>query len=284
MDRNYIPTQFSFLEDRDFVGRADVGVGTTANPTNSRALHCFKCQGLGHIARECPNKQLVIIVDDITPVYDTENDEDVVQEIDELVYADQRDALMTQSVLNVNVVETRSANVVADALSRRHVLTSSLQIQVPGFDTFRELYQDDPDFPAVDYIELSHLLNLFDFSSPFIAPLFTRRAEPNIMLKALKNGLLITVDAVGFTQESDLQIKMEHGCVVVKGEASTVKGDKVVNEVVPVPVELKYDPSEVIAQLIGGVVLVFVPNGSKEEGKDMCVTVVWGDVMKLIAI
>ena len=97
-------------------------------------------------------------------------------------------------------------------------------------------------------------------------------------------AFLISVDAVGFTQESDLQIKMEHGCVVIKGEASTVKGDKVVNEVVPVPVELKYDPSEVTAQLIGGVVLVFVPNGSKEEGKDMCENVLWGDVMKLIAI
>ena len=104
------------------------------------------------------------------------------------------------------------------------------------------------------------------------------------MLKAFKNGLLITVDAVGFTKESDLQIIMELGCIVVKGEATTVKGDKVVNEVVPVPVELKYDPSAVTAQLIGGVILVFVPNGSKEEGKDMCVNVVWEDVMKLIAI
>nr|GEW23027.1 RNA-directed DNA polymerase [Tanacetum cinerariifolium] len=42
-----------------------------------------------------------------------------------------------------------SANVIADALSRRHVLTSSLQIQVPGFDTFRALYQDDPDFHTI---------------------------------------------------------------------------------------------------------------------------------------
>nr|GEX65065.1 reverse transcriptase domain-containing protein [Tanacetum cinerariifolium] len=41
--------------------------------------------GLGHVARECPNKQLVTVVDDTTPVYDTENDEDVVQDIDELV-------------------------------------------------------------------------------------------------------------------------------------------------------------------------------------------------------
>ncbi|GJS01618.1 reverse transcriptase domain-containing protein [Tanacetum coccineum] len=42
-----------------------------------------------------------------------------------------------------------SANVVADALSRRHVLTSSLKVQVHGFDTFHDLYQDDPDFCTI---------------------------------------------------------------------------------------------------------------------------------------
>nr|GEZ88752.1 reverse transcriptase domain-containing protein [Tanacetum cinerariifolium] len=36
--------------------QADFGIGTTANPTNARVLLCFKCQGLGHVARECPNK------------------------------------------------------------------------------------------------------------------------------------------------------------------------------------------------------------------------------------
>nr|GEV97955.1 RNA-directed DNA polymerase [Tanacetum cinerariifolium] len=141
-------------------------------------------------------------------------------DIDELVYADQGEALVTQRVLNVAMAETGddtswlwnnifrtkcttkgkvctviidggscdnmvattlkyingqhklsprhakwveflqaysftirhkagSANVVADALSRRHVLTSSLQIQVSGFDTFRTLYQDDPDFRTI---------------------------------------------------------------------------------------------------------------------------------------
>ena len=39
-----------------------------------------------------------------------------------------------------------ASNTVADALSRRHVLTSEMKIQVCGFDTFRALYQDDPDF------------------------------------------------------------------------------------------------------------------------------------------
>nr|GEZ69401.1 reverse transcriptase domain-containing protein [Tanacetum cinerariifolium] len=86
--------------------QADVGIGTIANPTNSRVLRCFKYQGLRHVARECPNKLLVTIMDDTTPVYDIENDEDVVQDIDGLVYADQGEALVTQRVLNVAVAET----------------------------------------------------------------------------------------------------------------------------------------------------------------------------------
>lgn len=42
-----------------------------------------------------------------------------------------------------------SQNHVADALSRRHSLLATMQVRVKGFDTFRDLYRDDPDFRDV---------------------------------------------------------------------------------------------------------------------------------------
>ncbi|GJY83280.1 hypothetical protein Tco_0496656 [Tanacetum coccineum] len=35
----------------------------------------LRCQGLGHLKRDCPNKQLVAFVDDVEPKYDTENED-----------------------------------------------------------------------------------------------------------------------------------------------------------------------------------------------------------------
>nr|GEV32692.1 hypothetical protein [Tanacetum cinerariifolium] len=42
-----------------------------------------------------------------------------------------------------------SNNQVADALSRRHLLITTIQIRVQGFDSFRGLYCDDPDFREI---------------------------------------------------------------------------------------------------------------------------------------
>ncbi|GJS40210.1 RNA-directed DNA polymerase [Tanacetum coccineum] len=42
-----------------------------------------------------------------------------------------------------------SNNQVADALSRRYSLITTMQIQVQGFDSFRGLYCDDPDFKEI---------------------------------------------------------------------------------------------------------------------------------------
>nr|GFC78378.1 reverse transcriptase [Tanacetum cinerariifolium] len=42
-----------------------------------------------------------------------------------------------------------SDNQVADALSHRHSLITTMQIRVQGFDSFRGLYYDDPDFREI---------------------------------------------------------------------------------------------------------------------------------------
>ncbi|KAI3819028.1 hypothetical protein L1987_12850 [Smallanthus sonchifolius] len=81
-----------------------------------------------------------------------------------------------------------SANTVADALSRRHALTTSVRLQVEGFGNFRALYPDDSDFrdvwvncrlhPVHDFtIHDGYLFKELDYvylKAPFVTPLFWR--------------------------------------------------------------------------------------------------------------
>nr|GEU35812.1 hypothetical protein [Tanacetum cinerariifolium] len=71
-------------------------------PTNqtrtSNALRCFKCQGLGHLKRDCLNKQILSFVDEPEPTYDTEEEE---EEPTEVLYHDRGEILVSRRVLNV---------------------------------------------------------------------------------------------------------------------------------------------------------------------------------------
>lgn len=84
------------------IQKAETATGNTSVLSNQRVPRWFKCPGLGHIARECPNRQLVTFEDEPTPIYDTENEDEVTKREVEIVDADQGEALITQRLLNVS--------------------------------------------------------------------------------------------------------------------------------------------------------------------------------------
>nr|GEX74148.1 hypothetical protein [Tanacetum cinerariifolium] len=64
----------------------------------------YKCIGVGHYARDCPNlKALAFVPDDVNPIYDTDASLELDKPGDELVYPDREEALVIQRVLNVVV-------------------------------------------------------------------------------------------------------------------------------------------------------------------------------------
>nr|GEW95804.1 reverse transcriptase domain-containing protein [Tanacetum cinerariifolium] len=69
----------------------------TTQTGTSNALRCFKCQGLGHLKQDCPNKQILSFVDEPEPTYDIEEEE----EPTEVLYLDRGEIFMSRRVLNV---------------------------------------------------------------------------------------------------------------------------------------------------------------------------------------
>ncbi|XP_061364670.1 uncharacterized protein LOC133308096 [Gastrolobium bilobum] len=75
----------------------------------STGKRCFKCQGIGHFAADCPNKQIVTFAE--APIFDEEPIYDNVDEQEEaeseevgIVYADTGESLVVRRVLNVDMV------------------------------------------------------------------------------------------------------------------------------------------------------------------------------------
>ncbi|GKB43842.1 putative RNA-directed DNA polymerase, partial [Tanacetum coccineum] len=82
-----------------------------SNPSSSRggattSKRCYKCQGLGHFAADCPNRQIVTILEeDFGPVFDECGDEveENVFDQEEITYADSGEALVVRRTLSTVV-------------------------------------------------------------------------------------------------------------------------------------------------------------------------------------
>ncbi|GJV87680.1 reverse transcriptase domain-containing protein [Tanacetum coccineum] len=85
--------------------KADPPVIPTTQTGTSTTLRCFKCQGLGHLKRDCPNKQVIALVDDLVPTYDTEAEDDK-DEPSEILYPDRGEALVIRRTLNITMADT----------------------------------------------------------------------------------------------------------------------------------------------------------------------------------
>ncbi|GJW17140.1 reverse transcriptase domain-containing protein [Tanacetum coccineum] len=75
-------------------------IGVSPTPTTS-SLRCFKCQGIGHLKRDCPNKTSSShLLDEVDPLYVHQDEAET-----EVVYPDRGELLVTRRLLNTAVLD-----------------------------------------------------------------------------------------------------------------------------------------------------------------------------------
>ncbi|XP_071708258.1 uncharacterized protein [Rutidosis leptorrhynchoides] len=87
-------------------GKSDQRASASNPGTSNRTPKCFKCQGMGHYARDCPNQKTITTWEDEYPKYDTDGEPEPHEqktEGTEMIYADQGEALVIHRTLNTTV-------------------------------------------------------------------------------------------------------------------------------------------------------------------------------------
>ncbi|GAV79154.1 hypothetical protein CFOL_v3_22619 [Cephalotus follicularis] len=97
-----MPTK-SVLTVAKLIPKKDQASGS--NQTNSKLKRCYKCQGLGPFAADCPNRIIITLVAEESAQKFDESDEEQSEssENGEIIYADQGESLVLRRILNVAV-------------------------------------------------------------------------------------------------------------------------------------------------------------------------------------
>nr|GEW15244.1 hypothetical protein [Tanacetum cinerariifolium] len=86
--------------------KADPPTLTGVSPTSTTSsLYCFNCQTIGHLKRGCLNKQVLTLIDEADPFYDTKDEVET-----EVVYPDRGELLVTRQLLNIAVFDQDDDN------------------------------------------------------------------------------------------------------------------------------------------------------------------------------
>ncbi|GJQ89590.1 reverse transcriptase domain-containing protein [Tanacetum coccineum] len=111
--------------------KATTPITSTAGNTRERvdnAPRCYKCGGLRHYARDCPNlKTLAFVPDDACPIYDIDAEPELDEPGDELVYPDRSPLFWVGAAAVVSrcigdVADGGGATVLVKAAGRRCIL------------------------------------------------------------------------------------------------------------------------------------------------------------------
>ena len=96
-----------------------------SSTTRNRDIKCFKCQGRGHIASQCPNKRVMVLRDDGEIETDDENDNESMpplEDVDDEEYAVQGDLLVARRALSVQIKED-------DEVQRENIFHTRCHVQ-----------------------------------------------------------------------------------------------------------------------------------------------------------